>query len=500
MAAVALGSRAKRFAVIVVPLFLGIVGVAVLLSTPSTQTRLVRWAFGALDTRFGIVGHAERVDLDLSRLDIRLRGLTLAVRDHEDDPFFTADEARIDLPWSSLWDELSIQAVELVRPRLSVRIALDTSSNLPTVAGPEPASNRTLTRLPIGAFDLRDLTVDWRDDARDVRVAIGPTSATLTGSETMTRGSVRLGGDASIQVRGEQIVVTRAEGQLSYDGSSIGLEAFTLEAAEGTVAASGHVRDLFGHATLDIAVDAEANLAAITERAPALAVAGRVSLSVRVDGPVRDPTAQAALAVPALRWHDLVLTDVQADLRVTLLDALIEELTFQVADGELAASGTLALAEAGESTLRVEWHDVDADALRRALPGRVPSQFDAAMSGDVDIAWTRFAPTSVTVQGRSRTIGGDGTGEMELVAQDGLWQVDLDQPLTSAARVTGVIKGRARAEGWAEVELDGALHFTCTDLGQCRDALAPAASSAATDLLSGSLVAEVGVNGTLAGC
>ena len=160
MAEVALGSRAKRFAVIVVLLLLGIVGVTVLLSIPSTQTRLVGWAFGALDTRFGIVGHAERVDLDLSRLDVRLRGLTLAVRNHADEPFFTAEEARIDLPWSALWDELSIQSVELVRPRLSVRIAADTSSNLPTVVDTGPASNRTVTRLPIAAFDLRDLTVD----------------------------------------------------------------------------------------------------------------------------------------------------------------------------------------------------------------------------------------------------------------------------------------------------------------------------------------------------
>ena len=119
------------------------------------------------------------------------------------------------------------------------------------------------------------------------------------------------------------------------------------------------------------------------------------------------------------------------------------------------------------------------------------------MSGDVDIAWTRFAPTSVTMRGRSRTIGGGGTEEMELVAHDGLWQVDLDQPLTSAARVTGVIEGRARADGWAEVELDGALHLTCTDLGRCREVLAPAASSADTDLLTGSLAAEVRVNGTL---
>ena len=363
MIKVAHGSRTKRLAVIVVLLLLGIMGVAVLLSTPSTQTRLVGWAFGALDTRFGIVGHAERVDFDLNRLDIRLRGLTLAVRDHEDEPFFTADEARIDLPWSALWNELSIQTVELFRPRLSVRIAADTASNLPTFVDPEPASNRTLTRLPIGAFDLHDLTVDWRDDARDVQVAVGQTSATLTGTEAMTRGAVRLGGDASIQVRGEQIVVTRAEGQLSYDGSSIGLEAFTLEAAEGTVAASGHVRDVFTHATLDATVDAEADLAAIGERAPALGVAGRVSLSARVEGPVRNPTAQAALAVPDLRWHDLMLTDVQADIRVTLLDALIEELTFHVATGNVSASGNLALAEDGESALRVEWHEVDADAL-----------------------------------------------------------------------------------------------------------------------------------------
>ena len=42
-----------------------------------------------------------------------------------------------------------------------------------------------------------------------VGVAVGPTTATLTGTETMTRGSVRLGGDAPIQVRGEQIAPVR---------------------------------------------------------------------------------------------------------------------------------------------------------------------------------------------------------------------------------------------------------------------------------------------------
>ena len=115
-------------------LSLGIVAVLVVALTPFFQTQLIGWAFASLEQRYGVVGHVDILDVNLARFDIRFRGLTLAARDRSDETFFTVDEARINLPWSALWDEISIQALTLVRPRLSVRTDADGVSNLPSIA------------------------------------------------------------------------------------------------------------------------------------------------------------------------------------------------------------------------------------------------------------------------------------------------------------------------------------------------------------------------------
>ena len=194
MAEVSLGSRTKRLAIVAGLLGLAIVAILVILSTSAAQIQLVGWAFGTLDTRFGIVARAEQMDLDLGRLEVSLRGLALASRGREDTPFFTVDEARIDLPWSALWDEVSVQAVSLVRPHLSFLVDPDGSSNLP-VPNAEAGPTEPLTRLPIAALDVRDLTAEWRDDARNVGLDVGPTTATLSG-KPLARGSLQLDGEA----------------------------------------------------------------------------------------------------------------------------------------------------------------------------------------------------------------------------------------------------------------------------------------------------------------
>ena len=133
-------SRAKRVAVIVLALAAGLLVLLGLLSTTVVQTRLIGWGFGTLERRLAIVGRADRVDLDLARLDVRLHGLTLAARDHVDEPFFTVDEARIDLPWSALWRAWSLEVAELVSPRIVILDRADGTSNLPASDARPPAA------------------------------------------------------------------------------------------------------------------------------------------------------------------------------------------------------------------------------------------------------------------------------------------------------------------------------------------------------------------------
>ena len=154
----AVGSRGRRRVVVIGgALLLGVVGVVFLFSTPFVGTLLLGRGFAVLETRYGIIGHADTVDLDLATLDVRFSGLSLATRDHTDEPFFTVDEARIDLPWSSVWGEISIQAIALVSPRLVVHATEDGGSNLPTPSD-AVTDSATLQTLPIGELTISDLT------------------------------------------------------------------------------------------------------------------------------------------------------------------------------------------------------------------------------------------------------------------------------------------------------------------------------------------------------
>ena len=79
--------RFVRIALLAVVLLAGGL-IVVIWSTTFVQTRFAGWALGSLQQRFGIVGHATRVELDLSRLALTVEGLSLATEDHLDQPFY----------------------------------------------------------------------------------------------------------------------------------------------------------------------------------------------------------------------------------------------------------------------------------------------------------------------------------------------------------------------------------------------------------------------------
>ena len=490
-----LGLRAKRLALIGVVLLVACAaGVAVFLSTSYARTILAGWAFTALEQRFGIVGHAERLELDLSRLDVRVSGLTLATRDQQDQPFFTVDEARVDLPWSVLWGQPSVQAVQLVRPRTSVVVGADDSSNLPTTRADQPAAASRLQELPIGELTLRELTVDWRDDDAGIRVAVGPTNATLTGTGTGITGPVQVDGDVSIQVGGEQITITRADGRLAFDGSSLGLEQLVIEAQDGVVSLDGFVHDLLTAPQLELAFDAQLDLAQVALRA-ATEATGTLVLSGDLSGTVREVVASVNLTGQALGWNTITLTNLDGHARVTPANAVIDTLSARVASGDATASGSLAWSEHGESTLHVAWRDIDADALLTMAPWKVPAEVGTSMTGELDTTWAGLRPRAITVAARTSSRDADRVGDTRLDGQDGNWQLVIDLPFANAARVTGTVEGRALGETWGDLELDGTVSVSCGDVAQCRHAVTTDASIA--ESLAGSVGAELQVGGSL---
>ena len=473
-------SRLQRAAIVVLALAAGLLVLLGLLSTTLVQGRLIGWAFGTLERQLAIVGHADSLDLDLAALDVRLHGLTLAARDHEDRPFFTVDEARIDLPWSALWRAWSVDALELVRPRFEILQRADGTSNLPASEDRPPTSSTPASRqLLIGSLTARDLTVDWRNEATDAGVALGSTSLVLNLTDAGSiRGPLRLDGEIAVTVGGQAFRVSAAEGELTFDGSSVGIERLVVEADEGTVNVSGVLADVLTEPRLAAAFEADLDLEPLLARiAQPETTAGRLAVSGQLDGTAVDVT----LTGHDLQWNDVVVDDLASRLRVVAPDLLIDDATLRVAGAELTANGRLALSDNGESSLRLAWRDVDADAWLDLIGPPSPLVLGTSLTGSLAAAWTALEPRGVTLVAESRGDADGRTGETRVEARGGTWRLTIDQPVAHAGRVTGTIDGRARSETWREMALGGTLRVSCDELARCREAF-PAFAERAADL------------------
>ena len=330
-------SRWLRAAIVVLALAAGFLALLGLLSTSVVHTQLIGWAFGTLERRLAIVRHADRVDLDLAALDVRLHGLTLAARDHEDRPFFTVDEARVDLPWSALWRAWSVDAVEIGRARIEILQRADGSSNLPASEDRSHTSSTPPSRqLPIGSLLARDLTVDWRNEATGAGVALGSTSLALDRTDDGSiRGPGRLDGEIAITIGSQALRVTGAEGEMTFDGSSLGIERLVLEADEGTVNVSGALADVLTRPRLEATFEADLDLEPLLARvAPPETAAGRLAVSGQLNGTVADVT----LAGHNLRWNDVAVDDLVSRFRVVTPDLLIDDATLRFAGAELTGA------------------------------------------------------------------------------------------------------------------------------------------------------------------
>ena len=483
-------------------LALGVAGLIVL-SLSAVQTRLAGWVLTSLAGRPGIVAHVGEMDVDLSRLDITLRDVTLAAPVRLDTPFFTVEQARVDLPWSVLRGEIAIDAVELVRPRLTLITTADGASNLPaggTPATPAPPDGPDPLRVPIGSLRVDDLTIEWRDDAAGLGLTVGSTSLTLVPEGDGIRGSIRLDGDAAFVLRAHTVSIASLSGGLTFDGSGLGLDRLRLVAGESTVTANGRVDDLFG--VPHVEADYETTVA-LAEVAPLLGletarVEGRVAATGHIAGPLSELAVDATLDSRDLRWEALEVDALDGRVRWTMDGVRVDAATIRLAGGDIVADGSIALGEdARQSGVQISWRDLDAGSLLGGLGVALDPGFAdrTTLAGELAATWTEPTAAGLAATGelRARLAGGLGTTQLE--ARDGLWHVTLDQPLTPGLHVSGTIDATTADGGLSASGLLGATTLTCSDLAVCRAGLLP--DSAEGLQLVGAATAVVEVAGTL---
>ena len=450
---------------------LGLVSLLVVVGTPIVQTQLIGWAFSSLEQRYGIVGHADVLDIDLARLGIRFEGLTLATREQADEPFFTVDEARIDLPWSAIWDELSVQAVTLVSPRLLVRTDAEGSSNLPSTGADTAAVAASSVRLPIGSLSVRDLTAQWRDETRDLTVEVGRTNIELSGDRSRVSGPIVVGDDIVVELNEEQVRVTELQGQLSFDGETLTFDSLTAATPEVALDASGQIATVLSIPTLDLSLESSVSLERLVPRFAVLGdavVNGDVALSGTVTGPVGNPTATLSASSEAVSWNEVEAQELSSRVELTSRSARLEDLSMLVSGGSVSATGTIAFTDELSNSLDLTWDAVDADAVAADLEWALPFILGMPMSGTLDADWTALDPRSATVSLVNQSGGPGQTGETRLEGDNGRYRLTVDQPFAGAARLAGSLEGQAVSSVWSEIEVEGAFEVECDELEVCR--------------------------------
>ncbi len=502
-----LSSAQRRLGLVGGLVLVGILGLLILVSSPFFHNRLLGRGFAALEQQYGIIGHADELDVEVVGLDVRFRGLTLATRERPDEPFFTVDEARIGFPWSALWSELSIQTLALVGPRVSVHTDPNGSSNLPSMPAASDNAVPSNPLLPIGDLAVEGLSVLWLDEARGLSVDVGPTTLALAGTESRIVGPINLTEDIVIDMDGDETRVTGLHGQLSFDGATLGLDALRVESPEGVLTTSGEIGSVLSGPTLDLTLNSTLSLAPLAVRLGQDAATGELEVVGSVVGPADNPTADISVSSDLVSWNQLGIEALNGQLQVTTTATRIDALSMTLAEGTVSVSGLVSLFNDDDTpnSVDVQWEAVAAGVLLDSLEWDRSSFPDAlfgetALSGSMALEWTDLDPRSSTVTFRNLGSARGRVGETRLVGRNGSYQLTVDQSF-DGARLVGTIDGVAASGSWPELGINGELEVACVDLAVCHAAFFPPPNEGwVTDILGdlgGHVAAQLEVAGSL---
>ena len=496
---------ARRF----VPLLLlisGVVLAGVVFLTPLPGMLLLRPALAFLEREYGVTGTAGRLDLDIARLRIGVEDLRLAARGHSTEPFLAIDRALVDFPWSALWSDVSIDSVSLRGMALAVSYDADGTSNLPLTGGGTGAESAAAPTMRVGRFDLREFTLDWRDEARTFALRLPPTSVRLVaGEETASpaSGPITMDGTARIVWRGTAAEISRLDGVLGFDGAALDIRRLDVTASEGELTLSGRVDDLLGRPRLDLQYDAQVDLARAASWRAGTSGSGDLAVAGNADLTTAGLNASASLRTTAARWNGTAVDQLDAAVTLTPTAVRLDDLRLETAGGVLTAEGRVARTAEWPGRLEAAWSGLNLDRLLTSLRPAAPA-LPAAAQGSLSAQWAALDPRSVTLSAENRLIDGPGaSGGLRFDAAGGQWRVTVDQRFDAAAHVSGAIEGAIAAGadfgqgGWGDTSLAGAVTVACWDLEQCSRLVPALPGRHAGPAVLGSATANVDVGGSL---
>ncbi|HEX7794331.1 MAG TPA: translocation/assembly module TamB domain-containing protein [Vicinamibacterales bacterium] len=427
---------------------------------PFVRARVLEWARARVVRDFGIVVDAKTLDYNLLGVSLELHDLNLSAPG--DRPFLQADGLHLELDRRLFTGLVEVRQLELVHPRIVILRHRDGRTNLPTTPG-SPSSQPT--PLHLGIVALRQLSLDFEDEAAGHKGAVGPINLTLDtsgkGAQPGTFGPSPI--NLVIAGFGEpnatQAVTGTFGGRLGFDGEHVAMRDVRIETAEARLTLNGSIDAIAEIVRIEAQGRLETDLAQagrlIGKQGESLG--GAASADVTINGPVADPTVHVIVSGRDLRYRSVPSASAQAEAAYAKGRIEVKRLDVMSDVARLAATGDLQLTStdtAGANTVHAQFENVDIDRVLDSAGVQRPLKVGSEAGGDIDVVlndsdpfgenwWRRLtAKGSVRLAPKGAGIGIEG--QLKIDVKGDRWNIEHQlRSNTGPTTIAGVVSGEA---------------------------------------------------------
>ncbi len=450
----------------------------------------------------GVHAQVGRLDYNLFTLGGSLHDVTVAAAGSST-PFFHAEAIHVDLPWAAVRGDVAFESLEVRRPRVTIVREVDGTSNLPQTT--DDGGETPMGAIHIGRLVLTGLEMRYDDRALDLDVqASGAGVEMAQDSRGLLSGRLASPVDMGVRLGGRQTRISRFDGGLSFDGSTLTASGLIIESPEASLRFDGgldllkdqrlHAARYSGH----VALDRASPWASIQPPAR-----GRLAFSGTVAGTLDDPRATIELAADRLAWSG-VEASLTANAGLTAAGADIASVTAVLANGEIVGEARVPFTGDVPGRVRLRWRNLDVRELA-TLPGaEALTRLASTASGAGALEWIgrRVVEGRGSIenmlQPRPRPGGVAVAGRANLELVSGRYEV-THQHRWGEVTLGGNARGRLDATRPAGSTLSGHATLRADDLTsvlrQARDA-GSAFGTEGLEKLTAALAADAELAGT----
>jgi len=449
--------RALIVVVTVVTLALALLGGVHL---PFVRARVLEWARARVARDFGIVVDARSLDYNLLGVSIELHDLNLSAPG--DRPFLQADGLRLELGRRLFAGLVEIRQLELAHPRIVLLRHRDGRTNLPTTAN-SPSSEPT--PLHLGIVTLRQLSLDFEDEAAGHKGAVGPIDLMLDtrgkGAQPGTFGpspiSLRIAGLG--EPGAPQAVTGTFGGRLGFDGEHVALRDVHIETPEARLTLNGSIDAIAEIVRVEAQGRLETDLGQVRRfiGKQGESLGGAASADVTISGPVADPTVNVIVSGRDLRYRSISSANAQAEAAYDQGRIEVKRLDITSDVAKLAATGNLQLTatdRAAANTLHAHFERVDIDRVLDSAGIERPVKVGSEAGGDIDVVlndsdpfgdhWWRKLTASGSVRLAPTAAGASVEGQLKIDVNGDRWNIEHQlRSNTGPTTIAGVVSGQA---------------------------------------------------------